>query len=238
MTFEQDYNKILQYAKSKVARYNLNIDASDLVNDAYLKLHDKPYFIKNYRNEIKNLSLIEKHNVPSNISYGQRGTTHGRFTGHHCCVKCKDVKSASEFYIEKRISGRAYLSTVCKPCHIKRVAELRVKNPEKYKPIIKKSAQKQWKKNKNNKEFRKKQDERVRKYIDTNRSDWNDYNRGRYERDKENLTDAYVRKLIRHKFKGVEITAETVRLEREKILRKRLEKERNMSYFSIDNGTT
>lgn len=184
MNFETDYIKILKFAKNKA--FGLQIEAEDLVNEAYLNLYDKPYSLQAYYNEISNQFLIEKHNTANDISYGDKGSTGAEFSGEYVCVCCKETKVASEFRVALRPFGKKELRTQCKECERNLLLSHyhRVKGTEKYK-------------NYNKANFK--------KYLEKNRKSWNRYLKGRQKKDVENVTDAYVRRCIRAKYKDKEL---------------------------------
>jgi hypothetical protein len=66
---------------------------------------------------------------------------------------------------------------------------------------------------------------RVAKHVDNNREDWNGYLRERFKQDKENMTDAYIRKALRGlKIKTEDITPEMIVEKRLQIQAKRHKK--------------
>lgn len=227
MEFQEDYDIILKHAKKKVNFFCLNILPEDLINDAFLKLHDKPYSLQSFLAEINNLSLIEKHNTRNDIAFGEVGGTSGNFIGDSTCTYCKQVKSADEFRIVNRMFGKKQLLTVCKKCEYKKsqdryIARFGVPYNKPWREAYNKTGKGKIANKKN-----------FTKYVKENRDNWNEYLRKRSKEQSESLTDAYIRKCIRQKYKNM--FTETlyhpsfIAEYRQKILEKRLGKEKKVT---------
>lgn len=218
MGFEQDYNTILKHAKKKVNFFGLTVLPEDLINDAFIKLYDKPYSLELFLHQINNLSLTEKHDTRNDIAWGEKGGTSGNFIGDSTCTYCKQVKSADEFRIVNRMFGKKQLLTVCKKCEYQ-------KRRERFIVRFGVGYHKAFRESEKGKANNKKQ---FTKYVKENRDDWNAYLRKRSKEQSEMLTDAYIRKCIRQKYK--ERFTETlyhpsfIAEFREKLIQKRLGK--------------
>lgn len=197
MSFERDYPTILKQAKKKVFNLVLNVDAEELVSQAYINLYNKPYSIDIFFKEIGNLALYEKHDTPSNINFGDVGGTSGDFIGDSTCIKCKGVKSADEYRIENTVWGRKVLRTMCKVCE----AEYK----KQYSIIVNKQRfgvtynKKSYEKVKSTDKFKKQNKRRVRTFISKHRKQWNEYIKERDQADRKNLSDTYLKKILREK---------------------------------------
>ena len=192
-SFEKDYNEILRFAKRRVLDLRLSIEAEDLVNEAYLQLHNTPYSFEGFKKQISNEGLKEKHNTPQNIQWGDRGMKHISFTGDRCCRTCKEIKPVSEFYLITTKENNKYLRGSCKKCNNKKVTQyiksVGYKYSKKYYQKIKNKAAK---KNDNKK--------RMREWRESNRDKWNRYVKERYIKEKNDLSDKYIVTLLRKKY--------------------------------------
>lgn len=175
MSFEEDYNKIVSFAKSKC--FNSQLEAGDLVNDAYLNLFDKPYSLKDFYKEINNIYLINKHNSPNVIGYNDRSGV-AEFSGDYVCIKCKKIKNAQEFRIEARLGGKRMLRTQCKNCEYELCINY---NLNKFGVSYNK---KLYDTKKSTEGFKKLNKIRFKNFVKKNRDKWNAYLRERYKQKK------------------------------------------------------
>lgn len=122
--FSQQYNSLLSYAGAIIRNRNLTIDASDIVNDAYIKFIESG---KEYnRDYIKTLILrvSDVHKVHQNIhkdSYAPK--KQASVTGEFCCKKCKEIKQVNEFYTRLE-RGIIRIDKTCKKCRCQRRREI------------------------------------------------------------------------------------------------------------------
>lgn len=107
----------------------------------------------------------------------------------------------------------------CRKCHeVKHISEFYIEVKKGGKRFIRSSCKSciYEKQNKGN----------FKKFVNNNRDKWNEYNRNRSKVEKENLTDAYIRKLLRNKHTNEYILKYPFLISeyREKIIAKRLAK--------------
>ena len=134
------------------------------------------------------------------VELGTKWDIHLQFKDDKCCDRCKEVKPALMFQILKPKNQRPYQSNICRKCELEKI-KLYQKTPKG--------------KAKNLRNFQ--------KWVSKNRDNWNSYNRERSKKEKELLTDSYIKKLLRAKYgKGYKVyDQETIINYRNKVLQKR-----------------
>jgi hypothetical protein len=142
MSFEASYSKILYYAKNAVQDRRLTIEAEDLVNEAYLLLYDKPFDIKAYFKEIKNLSHVEKAKEKAFIQYEDAYTKVLPEETSKYCPSCKETIPIYGFN-KKQSREFVYSSNHCKACiasqaRAKRALKPKIERPKKPKKLTRK----------------------------------------------------------------------------------------------------
>ena len=167
MSFENDYSHLVNYSKALLKSGNFNIEAEDLINDAYL------YFVEN---NIQYSIESVKHHIKKSF-YGEvyEKSVQDPLDRDRFCKKCNDTKpiSAFTFYWSSR-HKKQIVSEYCAEC------------------------------------------------ITTNRK-FKGYDYKYKKRQRELLTDVYIKDVIRRNFKGV-ITQEMIEQRRENIKIKRSKK--------------
>lgn len=114
--FSQQYNSLLAYAGAIIKNRGLTIDASDLVNDAYIKFVESG---RQYnRDEIKRLIVIASDTQKVHQTIYKDSTAPRKasgITGQLVCNKCKQPKQVNEFHTSFE-KGVQRLRKVCKEC--------------------------------------------------------------------------------------------------------------------------
>lgn len=199
MSFEKDYNKLLTYARNRVNYRKLDVEPEELINEAYIKQVEsgKPYDFSEIKRLIGNEGIISQHKSNVTIRWGIGESGSISFRAENTCRVCKDVKPASAFRIVTEKNGNKYQWNRCIECDNKysslwkktEAGKLYVKNQ--YKKRVKKHGGRLNNPEKNKKAFK--------KFVDNNRSKWNEYLRNRDGVGREQLTDVYIRKVLRSK---------------------------------------
>lgn len=221
MNFEGDYKSLKQYAEQRIRNFNLPILADDLINDAFINLHNTPYDYYKFLEEIKRLSFSEKEDTLRTVEINKpysKSTSH--FTVENTCVVCKQTKPASEFRIVK-YKYKSYQRTECKSC-------------EKRLDVNKKDRNKRWyEANKNSSYYKLKNKISFKRYVTLNRDSWNKYLRERQDKEKEALTDTYIKKLLRMKYSNdyILLHPELIQNRRDYIIKKKLAKSKKQLYI-------
>lgn len=135
MTFEQDYNKLLSYAKACL-KNNYSLTEYDLVNDAFLHFHDKPYNFaaaKTYIGQLSSNDVSNTLTVLENIGHKSNIKEHDKF-----CKACNESKPVAAFYYNYNNDRHAWrYSTYCKKCTIEKRDSKRIKKERKVKEEVK-----------------------------------------------------------------------------------------------------
>jgi len=150
MTFEQDYNKLIDFAKKRLSGVSIdNLLPADLVNSAYLFFIDtgKEYTITAAENRITGFIKDEcvRIKLPFNESKEDFELNDGdtASTSLHChndkateaiCCTCKETKPIGLFpYVYSNKEERKAVRNTCKDCVSKQVMKWAKNNPEKFK---------------------------------------------------------------------------------------------------------
>lgn len=204
MSFERDYKDLMAYAKLKVDFGKLQIFPEDLINDAYVNLYGQPYSVQLFRKEISNLSIKEK----NNHTHIDQTYSVPEIKGDTTCVTCKQVKSANEFKVQIKYDGRRYLYTEC-------IEYVNRKLMERYEG------------HKDTPEYKSRNKKNFKNFVDKDRKKWNASQKIRDKKERMNLADNYIKKILRSKKHTTEYILEHPELisqEREKIFQKRVAK--------------
>lgn len=166
MTFEQDYDILINFAKDNIFRKKLRLDAADLVNDAFIKHSDsgRPYKLSDIKKLIIGKSFKELNHEMIHVS--EFWKPHIKLTSSYC-KKCGDEKPISGFYLYDNNTILAPFG-LCKSCYIENQLEYYNANKqkcldasreykEKNKDKIKIKKQEYWIKNRVTKEQKPKQ---------------------------------------------------------------------------------
>lgn len=195
MTSKQ-YEQILNHAKAMCySKYNIKkgIDPNELLLQVYSDSQD-------IVDSPKFVSLMRKR-MRHFINFRQYDRFNHTDGIKFCkCVKCNAVKRFDEFNTyENNYTERKEVQKWCKSC-----VSLYHKT---------------YYKTKTGKENRNKN---FKNYVERNKDKWSNYLKERYKRDKENLTDRYVRKMLTStKIKASDITPEMMESKRQMLIQKR-----------------
>ena len=210
--FELYYKDLLAYAEKVVKQKDLMADPAELVNNAYLKFFDSGEdfdlvtvrkYIYHFHFEEITLKLRERAvgwrvSPSGNSVYSKKQV---RITGDFVCTVCKEVKPANAFYLQ-RFKGFNYLLKQCKKCNIKRNVEWFRKNKDRW-----------------NEYMRKRRPAKGRPAAKPIHDLWKKANKIYIEKQKEMLTDVYVKSLLVHKIKNP--TKEQIEEKRQELFAKR-----------------
>lgn len=211
MNFESDYSNLLSYAESLVIGRGLNVDPSEIVNDAYLKLFDSglPYNIQEAKRFIKGSAFGLKKEYERSISfdetYRQKGATISSID--MTCTCCKEVKPSAAFRTINHKNGNVYFYSHCRACEGERCKRWVNQYRDKWNKYVN-----EWKKKKGIIKKEKKMPQPIHDL-------WKAANKRYQEKQKEQLTDVYIRGLL--KGSGKNITPETIELKRKQLIEKR-----------------
>ena len=133
MTFEQDYNKLIAYAKKSINSSKIdNYLPEDAVNDTYIYFIEsgKEYSKKAAENKIFNLISEETSRIKLSLSdIKQKSSIFfvDSETEKPCCI-CKEVKPISLFYLHySKKYERKIVSNRCISCNIISVKKAQAK---------------------------------------------------------------------------------------------------------------
>lgn len=122
MTFEQDYDKLLQFAKKIILEKGLRVAAGDLVNDAFIRFSEdkKPYLIGIIRSYISSGMFREMEHQYANYSeFTSKKLVKQTSRYCHCC---KNDLPMCGFYTRTK-KGLLTISSDCKSCTKKKAIE-------------------------------------------------------------------------------------------------------------------
>lgn len=129
MTFEKDYNKLLNYASQTISNRRLRCEPEDLVNEAYIEFCG---FSTEY-----NYDLVKKLIVAlayTELDY-QRANVSGNFKEEKVtsctCKKCGDTKPVSGFYL-RNYKSIITIFSLCKTCYNRKISDHYYCNKEKH----------------------------------------------------------------------------------------------------------
>lgn len=179
MSFDKDYFEILKYAKTLKNKHNSDVEVEELVSETYVRLfgnEDYVYSFDSFKKELYAFLFQDKREAKP-LELGTKWGKQAEFKQDVCCDRCKEVKPASMFGINKIKGQHPYLKNICLKCECEKI-KLFYKTPKGKATRLR----------------------NFKKYVDNNRAEWNRYNRERDKVAKENLTDVYIRKLLRAKY--------------------------------------
>ncbi len=124
----KEYNELLKWAKNLLTTKKIpNLTEVDLINEAYVKLvtSNKTLSQENLKKEARGVlyieSAIEFGNDRNYLEFGYGNPEYkqySNFQDSYQCKRCKEIKSISEFHIEKNTKRGGYqrVASQCKPC--------------------------------------------------------------------------------------------------------------------------
>lgn len=173
------YNDLILYATKMcyAEQGNTIIEPSDLVAEAFVELSEhagKPEFMQMMRKTVKR--LFRSNGEGRTTTY----TDNGQTKRVSICKKCRTSKGESQYYlyIDRATGQKTCIPPYCKMC-IKEYLYHHYRTPQ------------GMKQNK----------ARFKKYVDNNREKWNSYLRERFKKDKESLSDSYIKKMLKAQLK-------------------------------------
>ncbi|MBK7883574.1 MAG: hypothetical protein IPJ81_07045 [Chitinophagaceae bacterium] len=133
MSFEKDYKNLLAYAGSVIKDKSLNIQAGDLINDAYIKFiennnkYDKPNILK----IIARLAFEQRESQVNFTHLDNKAEKN--VIRENVCKCCKQLLPVTMFYMRKEKYGHFRMINQCNDCRNKKVKEYQEKNKQKLK---------------------------------------------------------------------------------------------------------
>lgn len=201
---DSQYKELVEYSTKMclaVSGQKNHIDPSDLVSEAFLELFDfaeNPEFMQMMKRKIR---FLFKGNAAGQVStYNDAGVLKRVAT----CKRCQSSKDETQFYLyTDKVTGlKNGIPPYCKSCIKEYIAEYC--RTEKGKAV---------------------QSRAFKKYVQNNRDKWNAYIKQRYKKEKEELHDNYVKRviraLLRNKGQKMQITKEMVEQKRAELKIKR-----------------
>jgi hypothetical protein len=216
--FEHNYNGLVAYAKAIIKNHNLLIDSGDLINDAYIDLVASG---RDYnRDEFKKL-LSKRASEQVDGRTVRLGTFKKPSVTQEqiCCKKCHEVKPVGAFEILKS-RGFEYPRKTCKACVYERVKERRKIRPARsyYKakavPLALQLDKQRRRKKPEGYKSPSRTNEAVRSYFKSwlsrqgNRERFNSHVKDHAKKQREELTDTYIKLLLKRR--GKEISETTI----------------------------
>lgn len=184
------HKKISQLSKKRVLDHYIRADYNDLVNEAYLRVLEGNGEL-NLDNLTKAVNLISGEWRAEYSDYNEKKIAELQFV---FCKKCKEDKPIASFgIIIRKKTGRKELQSKCSDCQRKVMEEHnRKRGIQKTKINYLDYPPKLNLKEKNS--FRHKVWQHKNKIVVRN------YQKNRDKKERENLTDAYIRKLLNKKY--------------------------------------
>jgi hypothetical protein len=225
--FEQYYDELVRCAAKRIIELNIIADAHEIVNDEYLA------FVES--GDDFELTAIKKRIVSRAYSYipektrkaalGSRLTNSGNFKEYSyrqpkrhnewlACSRCNDPKPSAAFYTQK-FDGYNYTFHICKDCCLKKKKEWFNCNRDTWNRYVRE--RRRIKNGGINGRAKKRKPQSHVEAVKT--ACINRANKAYYQRQKEQLTDAYIRKKLSYKIPSP--TSEQIQAKREELLQKR-----------------
>jgi hypothetical protein len=204
--FEQYYDELVNYAGAIVRNNNLMCEPQDLVNDAYIKFYEsgEEFSKEKIKKYISNSFHAEKdHDRITNIFSNNVTKKLTTSREEKCCIKCHEVKPANAFRLQVFAGGKYILGNICKKCQIMKHAKWFAENKEKW-----------------NAYMRSRRPKKIKKPQEIHEQ-WKKANKKYIAKQKEQLTDVYVRSLLKSKIKSP--TPQQIEEKRQQLLAKRRE---------------
>lgn len=176
---EQDYNDLVKYAKSLcLGRYDIEYDT--LVADTFIELSGQPFDKEKFKYKMK--GILIKDNIYN------KGDTFTTTDTMKICKKCNEEKPIPMFATSyERGNSKGAIKNIvrnkCKECVYKEQKDRWIKDESlhtKRKEGLSKA---------------------FNKFVEKDRKEWNKYLRERYAEEKKNITDGYIKDLLRSKKK-------------------------------------
>lgn len=121
MSFENDYNDLLEFAKSIIIQKNIYASHTDVVNDAYISHIDSgSAYIKNDVKKKIYSNIINEQSAKSVLVKEDFNNIHFPKETNRHCKGCNELKPLSGFYKNQITQGRIRDILICKDCTIKK----------------------------------------------------------------------------------------------------------------------
>lgn len=217
MNIQNDYSELLGYA-GKAIHYKklIDCDPAELVNNAFIAFFEsgEEYFIQNIKKSIDKYAWQKAIEQKSTKEYIDDFAPKSK-RSFHCynslertCKKCKEQKPSMCFRLMS-IGQYKHSCNICKDCMNKATVEWFKDNSKRWADYMN-----QW---------REKKGKKKNKVARPIHELWNEANARYNQKQKELLTDVYIKKLLR----GKEITPQTIEAKRSELLAKRKTAETN-----------
>lgn len=211
MTFELDYPDLLQFAADMCRNYNSGSQAEEILSETFLALHAVPYQKSLFKKEIVKTIFRLKGETINFRELGDVQKSPKSEVLHFCCKRCLEVLPESEYYVNRRKSGKPVRATECKKCFSKRqtlLCQKRIRGISSKTPVgveylltipVTEKAKTELK-------------ERTLKSLNKSPDRRKSYYAERYKLGKELLTDFYISQVLRqkHKVPQKDITPEKI----------------------------
>jgi hypothetical protein len=213
--FELYHKELIDYAKSIVSKKQLSVPPEELVNEAFIKFFDrgKEFSFNEAKRLISGSGWAEfEHEISRHSKFNERFSSKElRNTDWIVCKRCKEDKPPASYYLKTHTkTGRKFLAYICSECSIKERIEWFRNNKKRWAAYMK-----AWK----DRTYPKKEKRQPRPIHDL----WKEANRRYMAKQKEELTDVYIRLLLSNK-KHHPITPEKIEAKRQELLMKRQQK--------------
>lgn len=198
--FEQYYTELLDYAASIVFKKEIPVDPADLVNDAYIKFVESGcgfdfIQIKKY---ISSGGYNEFNHIRGKSNFGDKIVERYSEKGDKVCAKCKELKPIGAFRAQK-MNGWTYSRVTCLDCERewgrlwKKGWLSKENNRVKWNAYVR-----QWQKQRGIvKETREEYYKRIASLKKPIHELWKKANKKYQAKQKDNLTDQYIKHLLK-----------------------------------------
>lgn len=200
--FEAYYNELLTYAQGIVTTQMIPVSPEELLNDAFVSFYEsgKDFDLLAFKKLIAKSGFKETNYKVRQYSFDENFIAKEKhINGDFQCSECKEILPAAAFHLRK-FNNYKFIPNLCGKCEGKRTAQWQKENKIKWNAYMRSR--------------RPKKEKREAKPI---HDLWNKANKKYIERQREELSDVYIRSLL----KGKEVTPETIFNKREELLIKR-----------------
>lgn len=218
MGFVEHYKELLLYAKKVIGVSNY-LEPDDLINEVYLKLHSDKFNIHKYKKWINGIFLDHKRHASGFQSLNGIECKKNKLNSElRFCKKCKDIKPIQAFRFVETTHNRpwSYYLHTCLECENNKKYLLR----KKVKPKEKEAQSVDPKTERLRQSWRRAN----KKYLSTEKglNKKNECSKKWQDRQKLNLTDSYIKLLLRARNISImDITPQMIEEERKKQIIKR-----------------
>lgn len=203
--FQKDYWELTKYARAIIAKFKSTLTPDDLINSAYVDWFDSnaPYSIDTFRKIMFNSIKTDIEYHQANVSIEAIGLKSKEIETDYCCIKCNEIKPSSQFVLFIKSRNIKVTYRKCRDCRLQYYKDYNYS----YYP-----------KKKNNRDYKDLRNKHSKNYIDKIRPQHNKNVVNYNLKQKEILSDIYIKTLLRAERTPQEITPQRIREKRQKVI--------------------